>query len=133
MRNRADNTAAHRNIFRITRSKGLPQHAVDAPRLSDSKRCAPWFLSALVADRSFAPNSAAMIYNTESSLFQSFLSSGKHKPTSDEVIDALNVIKAETPNRSPEQMAATLRAKYPQWVLEDLDWAELSRKMGDDD
>ena len=71
-----------------------------------------------------------MIYNTESSLFQSFLSSGKHKPTSDEVIDALNVIKAETPNRSPEQMAATLRAKYPQWVLEDLDWAELSRKMG---
>ena len=51
----------------------------------------------------------------------------------DEVIDALNVIKAETPNRSPEQMAATLRAKYPQWVLEDLDWAELSRKMGDDD
>ena len=72
-----------------------------------------------------------MIYNTESSLFQSFLSSGKHKPTSDEVIDALNVIKAETPNRSPEQMAATLRAKYPQWVLEDLDWAELSRKMGD--
>ena len=51
-----------------------------------------------------------MIYNTESSLFQSFLSSGKHKPTSDEVIDALNVIKAETPNRSPEQMAATLRA-----------------------
>ena len=34
---------------------------------------------------------------------------------------------------SPEQMAATLRAKYPQWVLEDLDWAELSRKMGDDD
>ena len=77
--------------------------------------------------------SDAMIYNTESSLFQSFLSSGKHKPTSDEVIDALNVIKAETPNRSPEQMAATLRAKYPQWVLEDLDWAELSRKMGDDD
>ena len=49
------------------------------------------------------------------------------------MIDALNVIKAETPNRSPEQMAATLRAKYPQWVLEDLDWAELSRKMGDDD
>ena len=55
-----------------------------------------------------------MIYNTESSLFQSFLSSGKHKPTSDEVIDALNVIKAETPNRSPEQMAATLQTKYPQ-------------------
>lgn len=88
----------------------------------------------LTADFSrVAPNKAAMIYNTESSLFQSFLSSGKHKPTSDEVIDALNVIKAETPNRSPEQMAATLRAKYPQWVLEDLDWAELSRKMGDDD
>ena len=43
------------------------------------------------------------------------------------------VIKKETPGKSPEVMAATLRSKYPQWVLDDVDWADLSRKMGDDD
>jgi len=74
-----------------------------------------------------------MIYDTSSPLFQSFLTTGKHKPTSEEIIDALEVIKKETPGKSPEVMAATLRSKYPQWVLDDVDWADLSRKMGDDD
>lgn len=74
-----------------------------------------------------------MIYDTASPYFSSFLSSGKHKPTSEEVIDALADIKKKFPKQSPEEMAANLRMKYPQWVLEGLNWAELSEKMGDDD
>ena len=73
-----------------------------------------------------------MIYATDSPLFQSFLTSGKHKPSTDEIVDALDVIKKEHPTRSPEEMAATLRGKYPQWVLEDLDWMELSKRMPED-
>lgn len=122
-----------------------------------------------------------MIYSTSSPYFASFLGSGKHKPTSEEVITALKDIKekvrttldpprvsrhitvpppSQNPELSPEDMAATLRDKrgssatepcfsgadshgrtfpgrgafrYRQWILEGLNWSELSRMMGDDD
>ena len=121
-----------------------------------------------------------MIYNVEAPLFQSFLSSGKHKPTSEEIIDALADISKKHPGSRPEQHAAMLRgkrgaarvwgrggfprrasggaaprrarreysrrgdprriafsdrddrteratpARYPQWVLDDVNWAALS-------
>jgi len=73
-----------------------------------------------------------MIYDANSELFKSFLSSGKHKPTTDEILEALEVIKQDNPKQTPEVMAAMLRGKYPQWILDDVDWVELSRRMDDD-
>ena len=74
-----------------------------------------------------------MIYATDSSYFNSFLTTGRHKPTNEEVVEALDDIKKKVrrapppPRRaaaadrprpipqnkgaSPEEMAATLRNK----------------------
>ena len=59
---------------------------------------------------------------------------GKRTPTVDEVVAALKSIQAapEHQGESPEQMAATLRGKCPHWVLEDLDWVKVGRKMNKD-
>ena len=44
-----------------------------------------------------------MIYAVDSPLFQSFLSSGKHKPSSEEIIAALADISKKHPGSKPEQ------------------------------
>eukprot|EP00632_Arachnochrysis_sp_CCMP2950_P015953 CAMPEP_0185699432 /NCGR_PEP_ID=MMETSP1164-20130828/6920_1 /TAXON_ID=1104430 /ORGANISM="Chrysoreinhardia sp, Strain CCMP2950" /LENGTH=72 /DNA_ID=CAMNT_0028366367 /DNA_START=99 /DNA_END=317 /DNA_ORIENTATION=+ len=72
-----------------------------------------------------------MIYDVKSPYFMSFLTTSKHKPTTDEVVEALADIKRKTPGLKPEELAATLRQKYPMWVLDDLNWAELSEKIDD--
>ncbi|KAJ8604510.1 hypothetical protein CTAYLR_000915 [Chrysophaeum taylorii] len=72
-----------------------------------------------------------MIYDVKSAYFASFLSSSKHLPTTDEVVEALGDIKKKTPGLSPEDLAAALRTKYPSWLLDDMNWTELAEKMGD--
>lgn len=41
----------------------------------------------------------------------SFLSTSKHVPTTDEVVDALTDIKKKVPGLSPEELASSLRQK----------------------
>ena len=75
-----------------------------------------------------------MIYATDSAYYNSFLTTGRHKPTNEEVVEGLNDIKkkvrprgvasrraradhlppparAQNKGMSPEEMAATLRNK----------------------
>ena len=116
-----------------------------------------------------------MIYDTRGSYFSSFLTSSKHKPSSEEVVGALNDIRikvrgvflfsrgdAEFPfstgiapaaprpepradgrdaetqvsrgaassfgsRRARDQRASFFR--YPQWVLDDINWAELQNEV----
>lgn len=52
-----------------------------------------------------------MIYDTKSPYFMSFLSTSKHKPTEDEVVDALADIRNKFPSVKPEELAGRLREK----------------------
>mmetsp|Transcript_38577 Transcript_38577/g.123645 ORF Transcript_38577/g.123645 Transcript_38577/m.123645 type:complete len:85 (+) Transcript_38577:162-416(+) len=70
-----------------------------------------------------------MIYDVNSAYFQSFLSNSKKQPTTDEIVDALADLKKKKPGQSPEELAVALRVKYPTWVLEDVDWVDLSDKV----
>ena len=44
----------------------------------------------------------------------------------EEIIEVLNGIRERNPRAGPEVLAETLRAKYPNWVLDDVNWAALS-------
>ena len=70
-----------------------------------------------------------MIYSTKSGFFQTFLSSGKHTPTTEEVIDALKDLKQKMPSLNAEALANQLRVKHPHWVLDELNWVELQDKL----
>ena len=70
-----------------------------------------------------------MIYDVNSPYFQSFLSNSKKQPTTDEIVDALADLKRKKPGQTAEELAAALRIKYPTWVLDDVDWVDLSNKV----
>lgn len=70
-----------------------------------------------------------MIYHHKSPEFQGYLSSGKHTPSTEEVIDALQDLKKKMPGLGAVDLANALRAKHPQWVLDNLNWVELQEKL----
>eukprot|EP00616_Rhizochromulina_sp_CCMP1243_P007954 CAMPEP_0118962966 /NCGR_PEP_ID=MMETSP1173-20130426/1090_1 /TAXON_ID=1034831 /ORGANISM="Rhizochromulina marina cf, Strain CCMP1243" /LENGTH=72 /DNA_ID=CAMNT_0006911277 /DNA_START=61 /DNA_END=279 /DNA_ORIENTATION=- len=70
-----------------------------------------------------------MIYYLKSPQFAGFLASGKHTPTTDEVVEALNDIKEAYPQMEATAMAQLLRHKHPGWLLDDLNWVELQEKL----
>jgi len=70
-----------------------------------------------------------MIYDVNSPYFQSFLSNSKKQPTSDEIVDALSDLQRKKSGQSPEELASALRIKYPTWILDNVDWAQLASKV----
>mmetsp|Transcript_52817 Transcript_52817/g.67726 ORF Transcript_52817/g.67726 Transcript_52817/m.67726 type:complete len:80 (+) Transcript_52817:73-312(+) len=74
-----------------------------------------------------------MIYDTKSAQFASFMASGKKTPSTEEVYNALNAIKAAYPKLEATEMADVLRMKYPQWILDNLDWVGLQTMLDKDE
>ena len=72
-----------------------------------------------------------MIYPVHSPQFHAFMYTGRRTPTTDEVCAALDDIKNNNPDLEATEMASLLRYNRPNWILENLDWVELQRRLDD--
>ena len=70
-----------------------------------------------------------MIYHHKSPEVQGYLSTGKHAPTTEEVIDALQDLMNKLPGLGAVDLVIALRAKHQQWVLDNSNWVELQEKL----